>query len=95
VTRNALRILACVSVATCVTTAVRAQEAYPTKPLRIVSPASGGGSDFVARMIAPRMSEALGQPVIVDNRGAIAAEIVAKAPADGYTLHVNGSPLWL
>ena len=72
-----------------------AQDAYPVKSIRIVSPASGGGSDFVARLLAPKMSESLGQQVIVDNRGAISAEIVAKAAPDGYTLHVNGPPLWV
>ncbi|HYH41338.1 MAG TPA: tripartite tricarboxylate transporter substrate-binding protein [Burkholderiales bacterium] len=72
-----------------------AQDGYPVKPIRIVSPAAGGGSDFVARLLAPKMSEALGQQVIVDNRGAISAEVVAKAAPDGYTLHVNGPPLWV
>jgi tripartite-type tricarboxylate transporter receptor subunit TctC len=72
-----------------------AQDAYPSKPVRLVVPAVGGGSDLVARIIAPRVSEVLGQQLVVDNRGAIAPEIVAKAPPDGYTLHVNGSPLWL
>jgi tripartite-type tricarboxylate transporter receptor subunit TctC len=84
-----------VAVAAVVTSVAQAQDIYPGKPVRIVSPAAGGGSDFVARLIAPRLSEALGLPVIVDNRGSIAAEIAAKAPPDGYTLHVNGSPLWL
>jgi tripartite-type tricarboxylate transporter receptor subunit TctC len=72
-----------------------AQDTYPSKPVRLVVPAVGGGSDLVARIIAPRVSEVLGQQLVVDNRGAIAPEIVAKAPPDGYTLHVNGSPLWL
>ena len=66
-------------------------QSYPTKPVRIVVgfPA-GGPTDIVSRTIAPKMSEALGQTVIVDNRGGaggvIATEQVAKAPADGYTL---------
>jgi tripartite-type tricarboxylate transporter receptor subunit TctC len=72
-----------------------AQENYPNKVIRIVTPATGGGSDVLARLIAPALTESMGQQVIVDNRGSIAAEIVAKSPADGYTLIVDGSPLWL
>src|SRR4051812_15930901 len=76
--------------------AVYAQDAsYPTKPVRIVSNAAGGGSDFVARLIAPKLSEALGQQFVIDNRGAISAEIVARSAPDGYTLHANGPPLWV
>ena len=71
------------------------QDAYPTKVVRIVTSAVGGGSDILARLIAPGLTSALGQQVIVDNRGALSAEIVAKAPPDGYTLLVNGSPLWV
>jgi tripartite-type tricarboxylate transporter receptor subunit TctC len=73
---------------------LQAQE-YPSKLVRVVTLAPGGGSDVVARLIAPVLSEGLGQQVIVENRGAIAAEVVAKAPADGYTLLVEGSPLWV
>lgn len=72
-----------------------AQDNYPNRLIRIVTPATGGGSDVLARMIAPALTESLGQQVIVDNRGSIAAEIVAKAPADGYTVLIDGSPLWL
>jgi tripartite-type tricarboxylate transporter receptor subunit TctC len=72
-----------------------AQDNYPNKLVRVVTLAPGGGSDVVARLIAPVLTEALGQQVIVENRGSIAAEIVAKAPADGYTLLVEGSPLWI
>jgi tripartite-type tricarboxylate transporter receptor subunit TctC len=68
---------------------------YPNRVIRIVTPATGGGSDVLARMIAPALTEGLGQQVIVDNRGSIAAEIVAKAPPDGYTILIDGSPLWL
>lgn len=71
-----------------------AQE-YPNKLVRVVTLAPGGGSDVVARLVAPVLSDALGQQVIVENRGSIAGEIVAKAPADGYTLLVEGSPLWI
>jgi tripartite-type tricarboxylate transporter receptor subunit TctC len=65
--------------------------AYPQKPIRLISPFSpGGGASTVARMIAPDLTEAWGQPVVVDNRpgagGAIGTEIAARAPADGYTL---------
>jgi tripartite-type tricarboxylate transporter receptor subunit TctC len=65
--------------------------AYPTKPVRLVLPfPPGGGVDAVARIMVPKLSETLGQPVIVDNRGGaggnIAAEIVAKSPPDGYVL---------
>jgi tripartite-type tricarboxylate transporter receptor subunit TctC len=75
--------------------AALAQEGYPAKVIRIVAPAVGGGSDVVGRLIAPGLSAALGQQVIIDNRGAIASEIVAKSPPDGYTLLINGSPMWL
>jgi tripartite-type tricarboxylate transporter receptor subunit TctC len=64
---------------------------YPSKPIRmVVGFPPGGGTDVVARILAPRMSELLGQPVVIDNRpgatGTVAAGQVAKAPPDGYTL---------
>ena len=70
---------------------------YPSKAIRmVVGFAPGGGTDLVARIIGQKMNESWGQPVLVDNRagatGTIGADIVAKAPADGYTLlmgHVN------
>ena len=69
---------------------------FPNKPIRIVTSGAGGGNDFAARLIAPGVADALGQPVLVDNRGAaIAGELVAKAPPDGYTLIYLGSTLWL
>ena len=68
-----------------------AAEAYPTKPIRmLVGFAPGGGTDTTARALTPKLSERLGQQVIVDNRpgaaGNIATEIITKAPADGYTI---------
>lgn len=68
-----------------------AQEAYPSKPIRmVVGYAPGGGTDVVARLIAARMTALVGQSVIVENRpgnsGILAASQVAKSPADGYTL---------
>src|SRR4051812_46095523 len=72
---------------------------FPNKPIRVVTAEPGGGNDFAARLIAPVLSGSLGQPVVVENRGgasgAIAAQAVAKAPPDGYTLLIYGSPLWL
>jgi tripartite-type tricarboxylate transporter receptor subunit TctC len=68
-----------------------AQQPYPAKPIRVVVPyAPGGATDIMARVVTQRLGEILGQQLVVDNRpGAntgIGAEIVAKAPADGYTL---------
>ena len=71
-------------------------QTYPNKAIRIVVPyPPGGGADMTARPIAQKLSERWGQPVIVDNRGGasgmIGADIVAKAPPDGYTLLVSAS----
>ncbi|MBB3182232.1 tripartite tricarboxylate transporter substrate binding protein [Variovorax sp. Sphag1AA] len=68
-----------------------AQADWPMRPIRIVAPyAAGGAGDESARTIAEGLSKALGQPVVVDNKpgagGVIGADIVAKSPADGYTL---------
>jgi len=68
-----------------------AQTTYPNRPIRMIVPFPAGGTvDFFARVISPKLSEALGQQVVVDNRsgagGNIAAEYVAHSPADGYTL---------
>jgi tripartite-type tricarboxylate transporter receptor subunit TctC len=72
-----------------------AQE-FPNKPIRIVTGAAGGGSDFGARLIAQGISASLGQQVIVDNRGGIIPnEVVSKSPPDGYTLLFSGQSLWI
>ena len=72
-------------------------QAYPNKPVRIVTAAAGGGSDFIAREISQGISGPLGQQIIVDNRGTgvLAAEVASKAPPDGYTLLVSGGSLWI
>jgi len=73
-----------------------AQDAYPTKPIRIlVGYAAGGGNDIIVRVMQPEMQKGLGQPVIIENKpGAqsiIAAELAARAPADGYTVFMGPS----
>ena len=69
---------------------------YPNKPIRIVTALAGGGGDLVARIIGQGLAGSLGQPVIVDNRGAImAAEIVARSSPDGYSLLSYGTTVWL
>ncbi|MEQ1774964.1 MAG: tripartite tricarboxylate transporter substrate binding protein [Burkholderiales bacterium] len=76
--------------------AVQAQPAFPAKPIRILVGAPPGGSnDILARAISQRVSESVGQPVVVENRpGAnqmIAADLTAKAPPDGHTLYVTST----
>ena len=68
-----------------------AQQDYPTKPIRLIVPfAAGGGSDFVGRLIGQKLTEQMGQTVVVDNRPGAASlvgtQIVARAAPDGYTL---------
>ena len=77
--------------ATALAAAQAMAQPYPAKPVRIlVGFVPGGGSDFIARLVAQKLTESFGRTVIVDNRpgagGAIAHELVSKAPADGYTL---------
>jgi tripartite-type tricarboxylate transporter receptor subunit TctC len=69
----------------------QAQEAWPTKPVRLVVPfAPGGSTDVIARMIGQKLSEMWGQPVLIEDRsgagGNVGADFVAKSPGDGYTL---------
>ena len=86
IARFALAALACA----CAAVPAAAQQ-YPVRPIRmVIGFPPGGGTDIVGRIVAQRLSEALGQQVLPDNRGGasgqIATEIVAKAPADGYTV---------
>jgi tripartite-type tricarboxylate transporter receptor subunit TctC len=94
---STLAVAAAVIGMSCAQAADRSLERdYPTKPIRLlVGFPVGGGADVAARAIAPRMSEALRQQIVVDNRpgagSSIASEITAKAPPDGYTLVSIGS----
>lgn len=72
------------------------QPQYPTKPIRLIVPfAAGGATDIVARIIQPKLSVGLGQPVVIDNRGGsasiIGTELAAKAAPDGYTVVMIGA----
>ncbi|MEI7679403.1 MAG: tripartite tricarboxylate transporter substrate-binding protein [Betaproteobacteria bacterium] len=73
----------------------QAQE-YPFKAIRVVTSPAGGGNDYPARVIARAVAASLGQQVVVDNRPtALLADLVAKAPPDGYTLLVTGGAHWI
>src|SRR4051812_39577086 len=91
-----INTLVCLCIAGTASSTAHAQH-YPDKPIRMVVPfAPGGGTDIVARRIAQKLSEGLGQQVVVDNRGGaggvLGADIAARATADGYTLiTVSGS----
>jgi len=72
---------------------VLAQEWSPSKTVKIIVPIVGSTNDVLARIVAPKLSEAIGQPVVVDNKpgagGNIGADFVAKSPPDGHTLLVG------
>ena len=74
----------------------QASAAYPNKPIRFIVPqAAGGSTDVLSRTVGQKLSEIFGQPVVMDNRpganGIVGTEMVAKAPADGYTLVAGGT----
>jgi tripartite-type tricarboxylate transporter receptor subunit TctC len=87
--KSLIHISATLLSCSCMTVAIA--QTYPAKPVRVlVGFAAGGGTDTAARMVAQKLSESFGQPVVVENRagsgGIIATDLVAKAPPDGYTL---------
>ncbi|MDB5922694.1 MAG: hypothetical protein JWN13_1630 [Betaproteobacteria bacterium] len=87
--KSLIHISAALLSCSCMTVAIA--QTYPAKPVRVlVGFAAGGGTDTAARMVAQKLSESFGQPVVVENRagsgGIIATDLVAKAPPDGYTL---------
>lgn len=91
----AVQYLAITLMVTCGVTTASAQT-YPHKPIRLLTNPPGGAPDFTARVIAQTLSGGLGQQLVVDNRPAvIAIESAARSAADGYTLVVTGSALWL
>ena len=72
-------------------------QSFPAKPIRIITSGVGGAGDVASRLVAQGIAPALGQQVIVDNRasGPIPVEVTLKSPADGYTLMLYGSTVWL
>ena len=91
------RYIVCVSLAILVVLfpASTSAQNYPNKVIRIATAAVGSANDLVARIIAQELTRSLGQQVIVENRGGLAPEVVARASPDGYTLLFYGSSVWL
>ncbi len=94
------RVTLAIAVSACLVAAATTALAqdYPSRPIRVVVPFTPGtGMDIIARTVGPRLSERLGQPVVIDNRpgasGNLGAELVAKAAPDGHTVMVSGNPL--
>jgi tripartite-type tricarboxylate transporter receptor subunit TctC len=91
---NRLSLHCSLFVLACAPAVTASAQSYPTKPVRaVVAFAAGGLTDGVARLVGLKLSERLGQPVVIDNRGGaggnLGAKLVAAAPADGYTLLVT------
>jgi len=86
---NSMKLL--VVAALCAAGSIAHAQSYPSKPVRIIVPfPPGGGSDYIARLIAPPLTKVFGQQFIIDNRGGagstLGTELALKSPADGYTL---------
>ncbi|MDX3907008.1 MAG: tripartite tricarboxylate transporter substrate binding protein [Pigmentiphaga sp.] len=95
--RALARLLGCLATALCLLPAAHAQSDYPNRPITLVNPyAPGGPADTLARELAARLKERLGQPVVVENKAGSAAMVgtgyVARAKPDGYTLLMGTSP---
>ncbi len=93
-TRTALNSLLAALVLLAAPAMAIAEDAWPSKPMKIIAPVQpGGGVDLVARLVADRLGKALGQSIIVDNQsgggGIVGSQATARAPADGYTLMVG------
>ncbi len=90
------RIKLAIVICACAAPAIVPAQNYPAGPVRVIVPfPAGGGVDSAGRMVAQRLTEALGKSFVIENRaganGMIGSELVAKAPKDGYTLMVNGA----
>ena len=90
--------IAVVAGAACLIAGTACAQTFPSKPIRLIVPyPPGGGTDFVARVVALKLPEVIGQNVVVDNRagaaGLVGTELAARAPADGYTLLLVDSSL--
>lgn len=87
---------ACLLAAASLSTGAAFAQAFPAKPIRIVTSEPGGGTDLVTRVIAQGIAGPLGQPVLVENRpSALVGGTVAKAPPDGYMILLNGNSTWI
>ena len=85
------QVLALSAAGLAIPAAVRAQGAFPSRPIRVIVPyGAGGATDVTMRVLAPKLSEILGQPVVVENRvgsgGVLGTDLVARSAPDGYTL---------
>ena len=91
--RIARTLAACAALLSPLHGAFAADAAYPVRPIRLIVPfVAGGGTDLLARLLTPRLTEALGQQIVVDNRGGagsiVGTQMLAKSPPDGYTIGV-------